>query len=73
MHRRKRSPQCNGQKLKLPSTVAIKHAILRLIVRDELKAQALAAPEEVLVANGRSAAEPLNGHRDSALNTVQCV
>jgi hypothetical protein len=28
------------------------------MVRDELKAQALAAPEEVLVANGRSAAEP---------------
>jgi hypothetical protein len=60
-----------GRKLKLPSTVAIKHAILRLMVRDELKAQA--APEEVLVANGGGAAEPLNGHRNSALNTVQCV
>jgi len=55
-----------GRKLKLPSTVAIKHAILRLMVRDELNAQALAAPEVVLVAKGRGAAGPLNGHRDSA-------
>jgi hypothetical protein len=62
-----------GRKLKLASTVAIKHAILRLMVRDELKAQALAAPEEVLVANGGGAAEPPNGQRNSALNTVQCV
>jgi hypothetical protein len=51
-----------GRKLKLPSTVAIKHAILRLTVQDELKAQAPAArAEEVLVAHGRGAAETLNG------------
>ena len=51
-----------GRKLKLPSTVAIKHAILRLTVQDELKAQAPAArAEEVLVAYGRGAAETLNG------------
>jgi hypothetical protein len=63
-----------GRKLKLPSTVAIQHAILRLMVQDELKAQAPAAKaEEVLVANGRGPAEPLNGHRNSALNTIQCV
>ena len=47
-----------GQKLKLPSTVAIKYAILRTMVQDEL---APAAPEEVLVAHGHGAAEPLNG------------
>jgi len=41
-------------------------------VQDELKAQAPAAPEEVLVAHGRGAAETLNGHRDFVLNTVQC-
>jgi hypothetical protein len=35
-----------GRKLKLPSTVAIKHAILRLMVQDELKAQAPAAKAE---------------------------
>ena len=45
-----------GRKLKLPSTVAIKHAILRMMVQDELKAQAPAAPEEVLVAHGRGPA-----------------
>jgi len=39
---------------------------------EELKAQAPAAPEEVLVAHGRGAAETLNGHRDFVLNTVQC-
>ena len=50
-----------GRKLKLPSTVAIKYAILRLMVQDELKAQAPAAAEEVLVAHGRGAAETLNG------------
>jgi hypothetical protein len=42
-------------------------AILRMMVQDELKAQAPAAPEEVLVA-----VETLNGHRDFVLNTVQC-
>jgi hypothetical protein len=46
-----------GRKLKLPSTVAIKHAILRLTVQDELKAQAAAKAEEVPVAHGRGAAE----------------
>jgi len=29
-----------GRKLKLPSTVAIKHGILRMMLQDELKAQA---------------------------------
>jgi hypothetical protein len=28
-----------GRKLKLPSTVAIKHGILRMMLQDELKAQ----------------------------------
>ena len=32
-----------GRKLKLPSTVAIKHEILKMLVQDELKALALAA------------------------------
>jgi hypothetical protein len=49
-----------GRKLKLPSTVAIKHGILKLMVQDELKAQAPATPEEALVAHGSGAAEPLN-------------
>jgi len=49
-----------GRKLKLPSTVAIKHGILKLMVQDELKAQAPATPEEALVAHGIGAAEPLN-------------
>ena len=53
-----------GRKLKLPSTVAIKHAILRLTVQDGLKAQAPAAKvEEVLVAHGRGAAEALKESR----------
>jgi hypothetical protein len=30
-----------GRKLKLPSTVAIKHGILRMMLQEELKAQAL--------------------------------
>jgi hypothetical protein len=55
-----------GRDLKLPSTVAIQHAILRLMVQDEFKAQALAAPEEVLVAYGGGAAETLNGHRENS-------
>ena len=43
-----------GRKLKLPSTVAIKHEILKMMVQDELKAQALAVKAvEVLVAHGR--------------------
>jgi hypothetical protein len=52
-----------GRKIKLPSTVAIKHQILKLMIQDELRAQALApqafAPkaEEVLVAPGHGAAE----------------
>jgi len=32
-----------GRKLKLPSTIAIKHGILRLMLQDELNAQASAA------------------------------
>ena len=56
-----------GRNLKLPSTVAIQHAILRLMVQDELKARAPAAPEEVLVAHGRGAVETPNGDRGSVL------
>ena len=62
-----------GRKLKLPSSVAIKYAILRMMVQDERKAQAPAAPEEVLVAHGRGTAKTLNGHRDSVLKQVQCI
>ena len=38
-----------GRKLKLPSTVAIKHGLLKLMLEDHLKAQALevAAAETV--------------------------
>jgi hypothetical protein len=51
-----------GRKLKLPSTMAIKHGILSMMVQDELKAQTLAAEaDEILVAHGRGGAEPLNG------------
>ena len=32
-----------GRKLKLPSTIAIKHGILKMMLQDELKAQAVAA------------------------------
>ena len=50
-----------GRKLKLPSTVAIKHGILRTMFQDELDAQALAAKsDKVLVAHGRGAAEAPN-------------
>jgi hypothetical protein len=50
-----------GRKLKLPSTVAIKHEILRMMLQDELKAQALAAKsDEELVAHGHGAAEGLH-------------
>ena len=46
-----------GRKLKLPSTMAIKHGILSMMLQDELKAQTLAAEaDEALVAHGRSAA-----------------
>ena len=36
-------PHRFGQKLKLPSTVAIEHEILRMMLKDELDAQSLAA------------------------------
>ena len=63
-----------GRKLKLPSTVAIQHAILRLMVQDELKAQAPAAKaEEVLVAYGPWPRGDAKRNRDFALNTVQCI
>ena len=40
-----------GRKLKLPSTVAIKHGILKLMLQDHLKAQAQnAAAAETIVA-----------------------
>jgi hypothetical protein len=51
-----------GRKLKLPSTVAIKHAILRLMVQDELQAHAAKAEEErSSLLTGRGRAETLNG------------
>ena len=44
-----------GRKLKLPSTMAIKHGILRLMLQDELKRKPTAAKaDEGLVAQGRS-------------------
>jgi hypothetical protein len=47
-----------GRKLKLPSTVAIKHEISKLMMQDKLKAQALPAKaNEALVAHGDGAAE----------------
>jgi hypothetical protein len=43
--------------------VAIKHELLKMMVQDELKAQALAVKAvEVLVAHGRGAAEALIAH-----------
>jgi hypothetical protein len=47
-----------GRKLKLPSSVAIKYAILRMMAQDELKAQALAAREEVLVVHHEDVKRP---------------
>lgn len=48
-----------GRKLKLPSTVAIKHEILSLMVQDALKAYAVPAKaDEVLKGNGRGGVEP---------------
>jgi hypothetical protein len=47
-----------GRKLKLPSTIAIKHGILKLMLLDELKAQAPAAQTaEDVVARSRGAEE----------------
>ena len=44
-----------GRKLKLPSTVAIKHGILKMMLQDELKIKSPAAKaDESLVAQGRS-------------------
>ena len=52
-----------GRKLKLLSTVAIKHEILGLMVQDELKAQGLAVnADEVLVVRDRGATEALVAH-----------
>jgi hypothetical protein len=63
-----------GRKLKLPSTVAIKHAILRLMVQDELKAQAPAAKaEEVLVSYGPWPRGDAKRNRNPVLDTVQCI
>jgi hypothetical protein len=43
-----------GRKLKLPSTVAIKHGILKLMLQDHLKAQAQNAATAVAIdAEGR--------------------
>ena len=49
-----------GRKLKLPSTIAIKHEILRMMLQDEIKAQAAAESHEELVAQRLSAAEELS-------------
>jgi len=49
-----------GRKLKLPSTVAVKHEILKMLMQDALKAQALAAKaDEGLISHGSGAAEAL--------------
>jgi hypothetical protein len=45
--------------------MAIKHAILRMMIQDELKAQAPAAKsEEILVAPARGAAEMANANHE---------
>ena len=63
-----------GRKLKLPSTVAIKHEILKMMVQDELKAQALAVKAvEVLVAHGRGAAEALIAHIRHDGNNIEAA
>ena len=51
-----------GRKLKLPSTVAIKHGLLKLMLEDHLKAQAqdaAIAPVVDPVASGVAAALPI--------------
>jgi hypothetical protein len=54
--------------------VAIQHAILRLMVQDELNAQAPAAKaEEVLVAYGPWPRGDAKQNRDPVVNTVQCI
>ena len=50
-----------GRKLKLPSTVAIKHGILKMMLQDELKAQTLAAKtDEDLIVHGSGVAVALS-------------
>ena len=50
-----------GRKLKLPSTVAIKHAILRLLVQDELKRKLPPQRQKrSSLLTGRGPAETLN-------------
>ena len=61
-----------GRKLKLPSTVAIQHAILRMMVQDEPKAQApVAKVEEALVAYGPWPRGDAKRTQDHVLNTAQ--
>ena len=48
-----------GRKLKLPSTVAIKHGLLKLMLEDHLKAQALEAAAVETVDPEKRAALPL--------------
>ena len=62
-----------GRNLKLPSTVAIQHAILKLMIQDELKTRAPVAPDEILVAHGRGDAETLNSNRGSVLKRFSGV
>jgi hypothetical protein len=63
-----------GRKLKLPSTVAIKHDILRMMLEGEVKAQASAAKsDEELVAQRLGAAEELNAIETPLRNAVQCI
>ncbi len=48
--------------------------ILRMMLQDELKAQATAAKaDEVLVAHGRGAEEALNGIETPRQNAAQCI
>jgi hypothetical protein len=56
-----------GRKIKLPSTAAIKHEILKLMLQDHLKAQVLNTTAiEGIDAEGRSVAEETERLRQSA-------
>jgi hypothetical protein len=47
-----------GRKVKLPSTIAIKHEILSMMLQDVLKAQTSAAKsDEIVIAPGLGGAE----------------
>ncbi len=61
-------------KAQATSTVVIKHGILRMMLQEELKAQATAAnADEDLVAHGRGTAAALNDIETRRRNAVQCI